>query len=240
MTVHYDDIDVNEDILLDLPFREGTGAITQDVAKPHHPVTLVGAPTWTPLASNLMTLNFDGATQYLECPAADCVDLDFTTESYSIWGWFNWTFPDDSQIIIGRYDVDGPAFSGWELYLYKTGSLNLRHHHAGTIVDGHPRSAAYSMGWAPGVDWFFGVVRWGAYVAMFRNGVAQTVLSSTGGIRDAEACAEDLVIGTRFTKTDNFFKGMLWRPRVAGGVGLSGIITPDRFNQVYDREGVWF
>lgn len=232
MTVFYDDINVNEDILLDLPFREGTGSITQDIAKPHHPVTLVGAPTWTPLASNLMTLNFDGTTQYLECPGADCADLDLTNDVYSIWGWFNWTILDDAQIIIGRYEVDD---SGWELYLYRTGSLNLRHHHAGTIVDGWPRSAAYSMGWTPGVDWFFGVVRLGNMVAMVRNGIQQTVLSSTGGIRNAETCTEDLVVGTRFTKNDNFFNGMMWRPRVA-----SGLVTPTRFNQVYDREGVWF
>jgi len=240
MTVFYDDINVNEDILLDLPFREGTGSITQDIAKPHHPVTLVGAPTWIPLVSNLMTLNFDGATQYLECPGADCADLDFTNDNFSIWGWFNWnaTWPaDDSQIIIGRYELDN---SGWELYLYTTGALTLRHHHAGTIVDGQPRSAAYSMGWTPGTDWFFGIVRMGTYVVMVRNGVAQTMISSTGGIRDPETCAQDLVVGTRFTKDNNFLKGMLWRPRVAGGLGMSGVITPTRFNQVYVREGVWF
>jgi len=234
MTVHYDDIDVNEDILLDLPFREGTGAITQDVAKPHHSVDLIGAPTWTPLASNLMTLNMDGATQYLECQGADSADLDFTTHSYSIWGWLNWTVDDFSQIVIGRYELDQ---SGWELYLTQGAGgnyLSLRHHHGGT------RTAAYSLGWTPGVDWFFGVVRFGTGVFMIRNGVAVTVTTSVGGLQNPGTCNEDLVIGARFTKDNNFLKGMLWRPRVAGGLGLNGIITPNRFNQVYAREGVWF
>lgn len=235
MTVFYDDIDVNRDILLDLPFREGIGAITQDVAKPHHPVTLINAPTWTPLVSELMTLNFDGATQYLECPAADCADLDFTTENYSIWGWFNWTINDQDQILIGRYEVD---VGGWELYLTRWGGLDylsLRHHHAGGAT---LRTGAYSIGWTPGVDWFFGAVRFGTFAGFLRNGVQVASVSDT--LIDPEPCAQDLVIGTRFTKDDHFFDGMMWRPRVAAGNVLGGLIMPDEFDQVYDREGVWF
>ena len=43
----YDNIPENEDLLLDLPFYEGTGAITQDQAKPHHQdVILKNSPLW--------------------------------------------------------------------------------------------------------------------------------------------------------------------------------------------------
>jgi len=233
---HYDSlISPRDDMLLDLPFREATGAITQDVAKPHHPVDLVGAPTWAPLASGLGTLDFDGDTQYLECAGADCADLDFTNHNYSIWGWFNWNIHEYSQILIGRYEL---SVSGWELYLTQAAGGNymtLRHHHAGGATT---RTAMYSLGWTPGVDWFFGVLRFGTGIAMVRNGV---VVPTVGDVMiDPETCAEDLTIGVRYSKNANFFDGMMYRPRIAGGLMLDGIRTNVQFDQTYQREGVWF
>ncbi len=241
---HYDSLtSPRDDMLLDLPFREGVGALTYDVAKPHHPVTLVATPTWTPLASGLGTLNFGGlgANEYLECPGADCVDLDFTNHNYSIWGWFNWTVNEFSQIIIGRYEV---SVSGWELYLTEAAGihyLTLRHHHAATLVPpvtGVPRTGAYSVGWTPGVDHFFGVLRIGANVAFVRNGILLETVSDV--MVDPETSAEDLVIGCRYSKDANFFDGMQYRPRIAGGLILDGIRTTRDFDRVYEREAVWF
>jgi len=211
MSSHYDDIALNEDILLDLPFLEGTGIITQDVAKPHHPITLVGAPTWTALASGLMTLNFDGTTQYAQCLNANCADLGFTTEDYTILGVVNWTVDDTDQIIIARYEL---SVGGWELYLTYYGgfhTMTLRHHHA---AGASLRTGAYSRNWTPDTTWVFGVSRIGTSAQFYRNGEPVTTISDS--LIDPEATDQDLVIGVRYSKNNNFLKNMLYRPRVIG------------------------
>ncbi len=214
MTVHYGDLDINANMLLDLPMTEGIGTTLRDVATPSRLVTLTGAPTWTALASGLMTLNFDGATQYGVCANADSADLGFIAGSYTLLGVFNWTAGgDDSQILIGRYQIN---VGGWELYLYKTGSMTLRHHHAATTPSGeaNPRSAQYSLGWAYGTGWVFGVTRVGNSITFFRDG--ELVATLGDDIVDPEATNQDLVIGTRYSKNDNFFKNMWYRPRIVG------------------------
>lgn len=210
MPVGYDKRDVYNQALLDLPFREGTGATTQDVAKPGHPVALVNTPTWTPLPSRLMTLNLNGTDEYLEGLAADTVDLDFTSEDYSIGCWVNWAAGDPSQIVIGRYEVDN---DGWELYLYDDPNyyLTLRHHHAaGASV----RTACNSRGWIQGIWQFIGISRRGDTAIHYRNGIALETTHSVGGLIDPESCNQDLVIGIRYTKNADHFKGGIWRPRV--------------------------
>ena len=236
---HYDSlISPRDDVLLDLPFREGVGALTCDVAKPHHPVALVNTPTWAAEASGLGLLDFAGspADEYLECPGADSADLNFMAHNYSLWGWINWDPAiETSQIVIARYEV---SVCGWELYLTEAGGvhyLTLRHHHAGGAT---VRTGAYSIGWTPGTDWFFGVLRVGTGVAFTRNGVLLTTVSDV--MIDPETCAEDLVVGCRYTKDANFFDGTMYRPRIAGGTILDGIRTTKQFDQIYQREAVWF
>ena len=228
----YDKLGINEDIILDLPFREGVGAITRDVAKPHHPVTLVGAPTWNSLGTGLMTLTLDGLTQYLQCLAGQSADLDFTSEDYSLGGWINWTVLEYSQIVIGRYFLDN---NGWELYLTQADSvyyLTLRHHHAaGASV----RTACYSVGWTPGTPWLFGVSRSGNTAIHYRNGVAVETTHSEGGLIDPEPCVQDLVIGARFTKDANFFKSMKWRHRA-----WLRALPADDWRAIYEIEKGWF
>jgi len=237
MYAFYDSLSFNSDILLDLPFREGVESTTQDVAKPHHPVTLVGGPTWTPIISGLGTLVFDGATQYAQLLNADTLDLDFTAGDYSLSSWIYWEHGSTSQQLISRYDVD-VAFSGWEWYLTEYGGqfhLTLRHHHAGTIVSGHPRTGGNSLGWAQGVWTHAAVSRIGAVAQHFRNGVAVDMTYSPGGMVDPESCAEDLVIGTRFTKNTDWFKGNMWRPRVWGRA-----LSAEEWKIIYDIEKRWF
>ena len=211
MTIHYGDMDINASILLDLSMEEGIGAILHDVATPSRLVTLVNAPTWTALPSGLMTLVLNGTDEYGQCLNADCVDLEFTSGDYTILGVVDWTINEFSQIIIARYEL---SVGGWELYLTNAASLNyltLRHHHAGGASF---RTAAYSLGWTPGTKWVFGVTRSGASAQFYRNGEAVTTVSDV--LIDPEATTKDLVIGTRFTKGENFFKNVLYRPRIIG------------------------
>jgi len=234
MSVHYDALDINRDILLDLPFREGIGAITHSVAKTHPAVKLINTPTWTPITSGLGVLEFNGTTEYLEADNADTLNLRFIGDDYSIGCWLYWASGGgDVQHLMGRYDVD-VAFSGWELYLYSpTPSLNLRHHHAGTLVGVHPRSGVDSVGWTFNEWQFVGVSRSGDTGTFYRNAVDVTLTGT--GLVDPETCAEDLTIGVRFTKASEYLKGKLWRPRIWGRA-----LTQAEWAQIYERELRWF
>jgi len=234
--ISYDKIPENEDILLDLPFREGVGTVTMDVAKPHHPMIMVpggGSFVWTTLASLLMVLDFV-PNVYIECDSTETADLDFTSGDYSLGCWINWTSGVTSQIVMGRYELDA---SGWELYLYDSGSvqsLSQRHHHAGTLVGGNPRSGCYSVGWTPGTWMFFGSSRTGGGEAQhYRNGVALAMV--TGGLVDPETCAQDLTIGCRYTKNANWYGGFMWRPRI-----WSRALSAAEWLEIFTTERDWF
>jgi len=230
--IGYDKLAINHQILLDLPFREAIRALTRDVAKPHHQdVALINAPTWESLVSGLGVIDLNGTSQYLELATGACVDLNFTNGDYSIGGWFYWeSGGEDDQHIIGRYDVD---VDGWELYLYDpTGSLNLRHHHAGGASI---RSACDSYGWTQNVWHFMGVSRSGATAAFYRNGGAVATTCSVGGLINPETCGEDLTIGVRFDKASEYFKGKLWRPRIWGRA-----LSEEEWAQIFEYERHWF
>ena len=214
MTVHYDSISYNRRMLLDLPFREGIGIITQDVAKPHHPVTLVGAPSWAALDSGKMALTLGGfgSGDYGQCLNANSADLGFTSEDFSIGGWFKWEdTAEDSQILIARYEV---SVGGWEVYLTEVGALRymtLRLHHAGGAT---VRTAAFSLGWAYSTLAHFGISKIGNTAYMYRNG--EPVATTSDVLIDPETTTQDLVIGIRYTKDANYLSGRLPRLIVSG------------------------
>lgn len=236
--ISYDKLAVNHQMLLDLPFYEGIGAVTRDQSKPHHQdIDLVNTPTWTSIASDLGVLELDGATEYLELANADCLDLDFLTTDYSLAGWINWEHAaHDDHNIIGRYEVD---VSGWEVYLFDDPNyyLTVRHHHAGTCPAGPPdcRTGCYSSGWTQGTWHFFGISRSGASLIHYRNGIALPTTCSVGGLTDPETCAQDLVIGARFSKDDNWFKGMMQGLRVWGRS-----LSASEWLQIFNRESHWY
>ncbi len=126
----YDLVPENEGILFDLPFREGVGDITQDIAKPHHPVTLedpgAGVLAWSVLASGLKVLEFTPAGSgftdgnYLECDSTKTADLDFTTGDYSFGIWMYQRSMDQSQLLAGKYVVSD---RGWEIYTTLTAGV---------------------------------------------------------------------------------------------------------------------
>ena len=213
MAIGYDDIPEMEDILLDLQLREGSGAVTHDWAKPHHEeITLVNTPTWTSLASGENVLALNGTNEYLQALAADTADLDFTSGDYSISMWVKITDTATSEILIGRYGV---SLDGWELYWTKVGAiryLTMRHHHASLAPS--VRTACYSVGWTEGIWYHLVITRSGAYPLHYRNGVAVDTTYDVAGVSDPDTCNRDLVIGTRYTKDANWFKGQLDTIRV--------------------------
>jgi len=229
MPIHYDDLDINRDILLDLPLREGVGTVrTQDVAKPHHPVTLISAPAWTTIDSGLTVLTLDGAADYLQSLNAETGDLEPTSGDYSVGGWvYIDTAGADTQLLIGRYQLD---VGGWELYHYSNLLMTMRHHHAGGAA---VRSACNSAGWTYNTWHFLGFSRSGATGAFYRNGVA---LATAGVLEDPEATTIDFLIGVRYSKNDNFQKGMFWRWRYWGDRALAQA----DWARIYERELRWF
>ena len=225
----YDNLGYNNAMAQDLPFREGTGVLTHDVAKPHHPIVMVNTPTWVPLASGLMTMGFNGTNEYLRATNANTLDLGFIAGDYSLGGWIYWVAGDDSQIVIGRYSVD---IGGWELYLYTNGILTLRHHHeAGATL----RTAEYSLGWTMNRWTMFGISRVGSVATHYRDGLPIASLASVGGLLDPEVTASQLTIGTRFTLDSDNFKGQQWRPRV-----WPRALSAQEWLTIYECEKGWF
>lgn len=188
---------------------------TYDKSRWGHDLTLHNNTWVQEYDGSLWLPQFNGTTAYMDRAHADTEALGITgglLEGYTIMGWINWTDTTNSEIIIGRYEVD---VGGWELYLYHDGlgvySLNQRHHHAGTVIDGHPRTASYSNDWIEGMTWHFAVVfnGNGTDATHYRNGVAVAVVSSTGGMLDFESTTQDLVVGVRYSLGANWYWGWM-------------------------------
>ena len=224
----YDNLGFNMPIALDLPFREGIGELTHDVAKPHHPIQMMNTPSWVSLVTGLMTMGFNGTNEYLRATNADTVDMNFMAGDYSLGGWIYWASGgEDSQIVMGRYSV---SHSGWELYLYATGILTLRHHHAAGATQ---RTAIYSEDWTQDAWHMFGITRTGATAQHYRDGLP---IDSIGdALIDPETAVGWFVIGTRCTLDTNYFKGQMWRPRV-----WPRALLAQEWLTIYEREKVWF
>lgn len=179
----------------------------------------------------LYSIGFDGVNEYLELANADCADLDFMAGDFSFAVWVNWFAGMDSQIVIGRYELDT---SGWELYFYNDSNhyLTLRFHHAAGATT---RTACYSRDWIKNTWHFLSFSRSGSAAPHYRNGVPLTTICSSGGLIDPETCAQDLVLGVRYTKNDNYFKGSMWRPRV-----WNRALTVVEWQNIFERERHFF
>lgn len=219
----YDSLGINEDIELDLSMLEATGTLFYDESKNHSMATshtTLGSPLWMQLSSGRYGLSINPALpiadteHFLDIPAADCPNLNFTSTDYSLAIWFYYTDSgEDDQHIMNKYVVD---MSGWEVYLYTSGAsriLTVRHHHGGT------RTGSYSLGWAYSEWHLFGYSRIGTTGYHYRDGLPITTIS--GVLQDpASSVADDFRIGCRFTEDSEWFKGRFHRPR-AWSRGLS-------------------
>ena len=243
--IGYDKIPVNEDILLDLPLREGIGTVTMDVAKPHHPITMHdpggGSFVWTSLPSGLMVMDFvtvgggnlDGV--YMDSPGAETADLNFIAGAYSLSAWINWTSNVWSTMIMCR---NVTLVSGWEVYLNLSGGRNTvsqRNSHSSIV--GNTDSNCFSVGWTPGTWAFLGISREAGnlYPMHYRNGVPLSMSYEDSGMLDSDTCASGLVVGARFTKDANWYKGLMWRPRA-----WNRALTETEWMNIFTAERDWF
>jgi hypothetical protein len=212
----YDNLPLNQDIVLDWPLSEGRAALAHDQS----PSGSVGGGEG--LAGFLwpaqMGQPFYGIymfrlwEQYISCLAANCLALDFTNGDYSLSCWFQWSVAgvEATQMLMGKYVLD---VSGWECYLFSGAQdiLTVRHNHAAGATT---RTACYSTGWAVNTLHLFGFSRIGAVGQFYRNGVAIPTVHGVGGLIDPESnAANDLRCGVRFSENANWLNGYLGRPR---------------------------
>jgi len=197
----YDKLPINTGIVLDLPHREGVGVKTFDISRSKINMDFVAAPAWTPLASRLKALTYDGLNDYLECPAADSVALNFTSEDFTLLAWcYVDLAATTSDMIMCQSEVD---VCGWEFYAYHdTLSINLRCNQLGSRT-GIGAAGCYAKG-----EWFLaGVTRKGNTGQFYVNGLPVTTL---GTLLDPVSAAggQRLLIGRQWTDS-NHWKGMM-------------------------------
>ncbi len=232
--IHYDSLAINRNLILDLPFREGIGALyTQDISIVHHDLTMVGAPAWTILDSYLNVLTLAG-NDYIWGTAGATADLDFTSVDYSLGGWFYIaTGGNDDKTLMCRFLVSN---NGWELYHYTNEILTLRHHHAAGATT---RTSAYSRNWAFNKWWFVGISRHGGVAQFWRGDIdgfeAIATTIQAGGLIDPEPCAQSFFIGTDTTGV-NDYNGLIWRPRI----WFERYISEAEWSQIWEKEVEWF
>jgi len=243
MTVGFDNLAINNGLLLGLPFREGSGLVTYDYARPKRVLTQnipgAGSFSWGNEATGIPYLEFTpvaGVGVYLECPAADTADLDFTTGDYSIGGWINWTAGTaQSQIVIGRYGTD---IDGWDCYLNSvSSSLSQRHSH--NSLAPNTNSQCFSAGWIPSTGWhMFGISRLGAslYPLHYRDAVPLVMSYEATGMLDPDTCNRNVVMGVRaITLGNNWYYGKMWNIRV-----WNRALSQEEWQFIYHQEGHWF
>ena len=247
MTVGFDNLIFNKNLLMSLPFREGSGLITHDESKLNNILTQHipggGSFVWGNLGTGIPYLHFvpigggvgDGV--YLDCPAADTVSMNFTSGDYSVGGWINWLDlgAGQSEILIGRYQTE---VDGWDLYLNISGGRNTlshRHHHS-SLGAGNLKSECYSEGWTPGEWHFMGVSRKGTDVQHFRNRIPLVMAPTPTVMLDPDTANKNMVLGARgVTLSNNWLYAMTWNLRV-----WNRTFSREDWATLWNREKHWF
>lgn len=206
---------IYQDLVFSLPMREGAG-VPHDVARPHHPMSLGGAPTWTKIApSGIWVMDFNGTNDYLRCLAAACTDLNFTTEDFSLACWIN---PDsgDTSAFIARGLSNT---NGWVLFLHPNNGVFVyfkMHNTDTTTARGDISLEAWQL---------VGVRRSGTKARIYVNGADQTLTAPA--MPDPPTSNENLYIGAGINK----FNGKLWNPRI-----WARALAPWEHRQIFNRE----
>jgi len=213
--IGYDNREINHGIVLDLPLQEGVGLITHDLAKPHHIATLTGPPLWKEVLaegigpSDLGILLLDGATEYLQIPGADTLDLDFTGD-FSLAAWVYPVFAAQPMVIMCRNTTDA---CGWCMFLYDNPTLgpllSLRTNQAGSHTECYGADFTDSQWQLVGYSRLTGLT-----ATCYRNGRPITTVGGTG-ILNPIACgaANKLLVGVQEGEASDFYAGYKWRPR---------------------------
>jgi hypothetical protein len=220
-------------------YREATGLITHDVAKPHHIASLAGhAPVWGEVAlSGLGILEFGaGLHRYLEIPGADTLDLDFTGD-FSLAAWVYPIYSAGAMVIMCRNTTDG---CGWCMFLYNNPTLgpllSLRTNQGPPVSD---HSECHAAGFPDSVWQLVGYSRdaAGLTATCFKNGRPVTTVLGPGGMLDPTACgaANKLLVGVQEGEVSNHYEGYMWRPK-----GWPRILSAEEWLVMFETTKHWF
>ena len=225
--IGFDNLAINHQLLLSLPFDEMTGLVTHDVAKPHHELTLTGTPpTWNSLVTGFPYIDFDGAADFLQCPAADSDDLNFTTEEFSLLVWLYNTGPVgvDSVMCQGEDDVDG-----WELFIEADADIILRTNQGGAHTDLTATAGFTASAWS-----LIGVTRFGLGGQFYLNG---ELITTTGALTDPVSVAAGNIfyVGCQDGGIANFWDGYMALPRI-----WDRLVIASEMKAIFAMERHWF
>ena len=241
MSLAFDKLALNHQSLLALPFEEGARLVTHDNAKPHHTLVLSGTPpTWNSLPSGLPYIHFV-VGDYLQCPAIDSVDLDFTGD-FSLAAWVSPIYGAQPMVIMCR---NGTDVCGWCMFLYdNTGPpplgqlLSLRTNQVGSHCE------CWATGYTGGVWQLAGYTRnsAGASAIAYRNGAALAT-HLTGGMLNPVACAgapaKKLLVGIQDGEGSSQYGG-----DIAGGPcgprAWERELSANEWKEMFERERHWF
>jgi hypothetical protein len=233
MSIGFDKHSINQGLLLAMTMDEYTGVAsspTYDRAKPHHPFHLTGC-TWGALVSGLPYLLFNGAADFVECHAADSVDLNFTAGNISIVVWIYDHVSGGSQEIINQGVVN---IDGWQFFTFGT-NLSFRLNQGGGHTDISAVAAYAANTWS-----CVGVTRTGNTGQFYVNGVSVTTIGG-GSLVNAVSCAggNKLLLGVKDTEAGDFWDGM-----IAGGHCAPRIwnreLTAIEIARIFAMERHWF
>ena len=205
--IGYDNLLVNQELVLDLPFREGTGTITADYSKVYaNAPTLTGAPTWSFLGSDLNYLEFvPGNPDRIVILAADSTALNFTSGDFSGAVWIS------PHAYGNRYMMHkGAAGTGWGFWLDSASPyIVFTTEQAGPAYQSTDGCADLALNaWQ-----LVGFTRDGAAGRVYLNGRDKTVTPATH-VNPVSAAAGDFYIGTTVGGGAGWYDGYMWRPRV--------------------------
>lgn len=230
--IGYDKYSINHELLLALTLEERTGVLTHDRAKPAHPHTLSGVtlPVWGSLANGLPYIAFDPSVNpgWLECPAGDTGDLNFTTGDFSLAIWVNMSDLTANRMLFCRGFLDA---DGWYMAILMDGNIyfvtNQAVHQETISADGDVVVGTYCL---------VGMTRHLASVQLYKNGV--DVTETPGAHIHPLTSARDLHIGVYDNETGSPLYGQIaggpCGPRIWGKA-----FSPTEWVQIFDVEKHW-
>lgn len=238
----YDNFRINHGIVLDLPFREATGLITHDIAKPHHIATLTGPPVWTDVLaaaigpSDLGILQLNGVNQYLQIPGADTLDLDFIGD-FTLAAWVHPIYTASAMVIMCRNTT---GVDGWCMFLYDNPTLgpllSLRTNQGGP-APGY--TECHAAGFTDRESQLVGFSRdsAGLSATAYKNGKPVTTVLGPTGMIDPVACGvgNKLLIGIQDGEAISRYSGYKWRPRA-----WPWKLSDADWLSMFEREKHWF
>ena len=208
MSVGYDKRPVYQNLLFGLTLEEMVGLEAQDRAKPHHTCTLHGVPVWTALANDTPYLAFAPANpDWLDCPQADTVDLNFIAGNFSLGAWVKVTSLAANRMVFcrGLLDTDG-----WHNAILMDGSFALYTNQAAAN-----QVTISAVGAIVINNWYLmGISRTGASVFTYLNG--SNITTTVGAHTDPLTSARELHIGIYDNEVGSPFSGGMAYPRIWG------------------------